>query len=97
MTLAHPDLKCMVELIKALAAGHGRIPPLIGIPWRMPYLVLRITEWCGIMLPFRSDSLISFVYQNPAPDFTPLSEYWIDVAPFCVFKSAQPLRPLDKV
>ena len=82
LTLAHPEPKRLVDLIRTLAFIHSRKPLLIGIPWRMPYLALRAIEWCGIRLPFRSDSLVSFVYQNPAPDFTPLSEHRIDMIPF---------------
>ena len=82
LTLAHPESKRISDVIRALAAGRGRKPLLIRIPWRLPYLVSRLTEWCGIRLPFRSDSLVSFVYQNPAPDFTPLSEHPIDMVPF---------------
>ena len=82
LTLAHPEPKRMADLVRALAACHGRKPLLIRIPWRVPYIALRFTESCGIRLPFRSDSLISFVYQNPAPDFAPLSEHQIDMTPF---------------
>ena len=72
----------MADLVRALAANHGRQPSLIRIPWRVPYVALHFTELRGIRLPFRSDSLISFVYQNPTPDFAPLSEHRIDMTPF---------------
>jgi len=82
LTLAHPEPAQLTDLIRSLAARHGRKPLLLRIPWRLLYIFLRFTEWCGIRLPFRSDSLIGFVYQNPAPDFTPLSEHQIEMEPF---------------
>ena len=86
LTLAHPEPTRLADLMRALAASHGRKPLLIRIPWRLPYIALRFTEWCGIRLPFRSDSLISFVYQDPEPDFAPLSDHRIEVAPFALLR-----------
>ncbi len=39
------------------------------IPWRLMYAGLKTLEILGFPAPFRSDSLIGIVFQNPAPAF----------------------------
>lgn len=57
------------ELLQRMAARHGRKPIFVPVPWRLIWLGLRTLEVAGLHPPFRSDSLIGFVFQNPAPDF----------------------------
>ena len=57
------------QLVTELAAVEGQRPWLIPIPWRMIYRALRLTEFLGLRLGLRSDSVTSLVHSNPAPDF----------------------------
>jgi nucleoside-diphosphate-sugar epimerase len=57
------------SLLEGLAAAAGKHPVFVPIPWRSIHLGLRIAEACGLRPPFRSDSVLSLVHSNPAPDF----------------------------
>jgi hypothetical protein len=57
------------ELLRRLAARHGRKPVFLPVPWRVILAGLKTMEWAGLNPPFRSDSLMGFVFQNPEPDF----------------------------
>lgn len=82
LTLAHPVPIRLTELMRALAKSKGREVRVVSVPWFMPYASLRLAELARIPLALKSDSLISFVHQNPTPDFTPLFDYQLDMLPF---------------
>ena len=63
----------MRDLLRALRAERGLSVWFVPIPWRALWVALRVGERCGLSMPFRSDSVISLVRQNPAPDFSVLS------------------------
>jgi nucleoside-diphosphate-sugar epimerase len=69
LTLAHPNGILLCDLILRLAADEGRSVRLVGIPWRVIYAGLRTAEALGLKLGFRSDSVLSLVYQDPRPHF----------------------------
>jgi len=69
ITLAAPQPWPFRDLLLAIARSEGRQPTLVPVPWRLIYLGLRAAEKLGMKLGFRSDSVISFIYQDPAPDF----------------------------
>jgi nucleoside-diphosphate-sugar epimerase len=58
------------QLLARVAARHGRQPAFVPVPWRMIWAGLKTFEALGLKPPFRSDSLVGFVFQNPAPDFS---------------------------
>jgi nucleoside-diphosphate-sugar epimerase len=58
------------ELISMMAKRAGRNPALLPVPWRLVWTGLKTAEMLGLKLGFRSDSVISLIYQNPAPDFS---------------------------
>jgi nucleoside-diphosphate-sugar epimerase len=58
------------QLITEIARAQGKKPTFIPVPWRLVWLALKSAEACGLRLNFRSDSLVSLMYQNPAPDFS---------------------------
>jgi nucleoside-diphosphate-sugar epimerase len=58
------------ELLRAIAHGQGREIKFIPLPWRCVWAGLKTAEVCGLRLNFRSDSLVSLMHQNPAPDFS---------------------------
>ena len=57
------------ELLRRVAARHGRKPVFVPVPWRLILAGLKAIERVGLNPPFRSDSLTGFVFQNPAPRF----------------------------
>lgn len=58
------------DLLQVLSApSHARIR-FIPVPWRAVWLGLKIAEKLRVAVPFRSDSVISLVRQNPNPDFS---------------------------
>lgn len=77
LTIAQPDGIAFRQLLRHIASAQGRHPILIPIPWRVLYAGLRLAEMVGLKLKFRSDSVISFVFQNPSPDFTALDCFGI--------------------
>lgn len=58
------------QLIVEIARARGKKPMFVPLPWRLIWLVIKSAELCGVRLSFRSDSLVSLMYQNPSPDFS---------------------------
>jgi nucleoside-diphosphate-sugar epimerase len=69
MTLADPAPIAFRDLLRVLA---GRELRLVPVPWQAFYAGLRSAEATGVKLGFKSDSVLSFIFQNPAPDFEPM-------------------------
>lgn len=57
-------------LLQRIGARHGRRPLFVPVPWRLILAGLKAAEALGLNPPFRADSLVGFVFQNPLPDFT---------------------------
>ena len=71
------------ELIAAVVrAQQGKDPTFIPVPWRLVWLALKTAETCGLRPNFRSDSLVSLMYQNPKPDFSPNAAVGLICRPF---------------
>jgi nucleoside-diphosphate-sugar epimerase len=77
LTIAQPDGIAFRTILRHIASMQGRHPILIPVPWRVLYSGLKLAETAGLNLNFRSDSVISFVFQNPSPDFTALDTFGI--------------------
>jgi nucleoside-diphosphate-sugar epimerase len=69
LTLAQPEPIAFRDLLRHIARSEGRRVFLVPVPWRILYLALRSVEQLGLKLNVRSDSVLSFVHQNSAPDF----------------------------
>jgi nucleoside-diphosphate-sugar epimerase len=82
LTIAHPHPWPFRDLVSAIARRERRSVHLVPTPWPLLYAGLRSAEALSLKLPIRSDSVISFVYQNPEPDFSGLKEYEIEPKPF---------------
>lgn len=82
ITVAHPQPWPFRDLVMKIAKRENRKVTLMPVPWPLLYVGLRCAETLRLKLPVRSDSVISFVYQNPHPDFSRLSRYDIDPVPF---------------
>jgi nucleoside-diphosphate-sugar epimerase len=77
-----PFKKLLLEIARAL----GKNPKFIPLPWRLVWAGLKSAERCGLKLNFRSDSLVSLMYQNPAPDFSANSKVGLVCRPFEIEK-----------
>lgn len=82
VTLAHPDPVPLKEVLAALAANGGRKVVFFPVSWRLVYFALRLLEQLRLDPGFTSDSLVSFVFQNPAPDFQPAADHDIQMISF---------------
>jgi len=60
----------MRDLLRALAAAQQKTVRLVPVPWQLIWLPLKMLEVLRVAAPFRSDSVISLVRQNPTPDFS---------------------------
>jgi nucleoside-diphosphate-sugar epimerase len=58
------------KLLLEIARSQNKKVKFIPLPWRLVWLGLKSAEACGLRLNFRSDSLVSLMYQNPRPDFS---------------------------
>jgi NAD dependent epimerase/dehydratase family enzyme len=75
LVAAAPQGWQMRELLRVLSIAHHAKARFVQIPWCGVWLALKFPELLGIPLPFRSDSVISLVWQDPSPDFS-LSAKW---------------------
>lgn len=69
ISAAHPEKISLRGLLRRMADKQGNNPTFVPIPWRLMHAGLKTLETLGLPAPFRSDSLIGIVFQNPAPDF----------------------------
>lgn len=70
------------KLLQEIARGLNKEPKFIPMPWRFIWLGIKSAELAGLRLNFRSDSLISLMYQNPSPDFSPNANAGLVCRPF---------------
>ncbi len=70
LTAAHGQPWPFKKLLLEIARGLGKRPKFVPLPWRLVWAALKSAELCGLKLNFRSDSLVSLMYQNPRPDFS---------------------------
>jgi nucleoside-diphosphate-sugar epimerase len=66
---ASPQRLRFGDIVRTLGARAGKNVTLVPLPWQAAWVMLRLAEWCGLNAPFRSDSVISLVNQNPDPHF----------------------------
>ena len=69
---AAPRPWTMRDLVAELARRQGRQPRFLPVPWQPVWAGLRLAELAHLPVPYRSDSVVSLVYQDPKPDFEPL-------------------------
>jgi nucleoside-diphosphate-sugar epimerase len=81
------------QLILEIARAQGRKPKFVPVPWRAVWLALKLAEACGVKLNFRSDSLVSLMYQNLAPDFSANARVGLVCRPFEITAIATSSKP----
>jgi nucleoside-diphosphate-sugar epimerase len=69
LTIAHPKVWLLRDLVLDLAQQEGKQVKLLEVPWRLIYTGLKTAETLGLKLNFRSDSVLSLVKQNRSPKF----------------------------
>jgi nucleoside-diphosphate-sugar epimerase len=84
VTLANPEPIALHDLLHRIARAEGRAVTLVPVPWRIIYLTLYAAELLGLRLNVRSDSVLSFVCQNVAPDFGAMARHSIRPVRFSV-------------
>jgi nucleoside-diphosphate-sugar epimerase len=77
-----PFKKLLLEIARAM----NKKPKFIPLPWRLVWAGLKTAELCGLKLNFRSDSLVSLMNQNPAPNFSPNAKAGLVCRPFEIEK-----------
>jgi nucleoside-diphosphate-sugar epimerase len=82
ITIADPQPWQLREVVARVAVAESRKVILVPVPWRLLYLGVSTLERLGLNLNIRSDSVLSFIYQNEAPDFSALLKYDIRPAAF---------------
>lgn len=82
LTAAHEHPWTVKKLLLEIARALNKSPIFVPSPWRLIWLGLRFAEVSGLRLNFRSDNLISLMYQNPSPDFSPNASAGLRCRPF---------------
>jgi nucleoside-diphosphate-sugar epimerase len=70
------------QLLLEIARSLDKKLKFIPLPWRFVWAGLKSAELCGVRLNFRSDSLVSLMYQNPCPDFSANAAIGLTCRPF---------------
>jgi nucleoside-diphosphate-sugar epimerase len=84
LTAANEQPWSFKNLLLEIARAENRKIKFVPLPWRLVWLGLKTAELCGLRLNFRSDSLMSLMYQNPAPDFSANAPAGLPCRPFAV-------------
>jgi nucleoside-diphosphate-sugar epimerase len=92
VSFAYPDPVSFADLLRIFARRSGRSIRLAPFPWQFMWLGLAACEMVGLRPPFQSDSLISLLNQNPAPDFDSMRHLGLTLrSPFQIERN-QPSR-----
>lgn len=70
------------DLLAELARRQGAHPRFFSVPWQPVWAGLRLAEIAHLPVPYRSDSVISLVYQDRNPDFSSLKALGIAARDF---------------
>lgn len=70
------------DLLAELARRQGLHPRFVSVPWQPVWAGTRLAELVHLPIRYRSDSVISLVYQDRHPDFTTLSAVGVTAREF---------------
>jgi nucleoside-diphosphate-sugar epimerase len=70
---ASPRPWALRDLLAELARRQGRHPRFLPVPWQPVWAALRLAELAHLPVRYRSDSVISLVFQDRNPDFNSLA------------------------
>jgi nucleoside-diphosphate-sugar epimerase len=71
ITIAHEQPWTFRQILEEIARVKRKRISFLPVPWRLLWAAIKFGELCDLPLNFRSDSLISLMYQNPNPSFAP--------------------------
>ena len=76
---AYPELLTFRTILERLAEETGRNPRFFSIPGWALLAGLKGAELLKISLPFKSDSLVSLLHQDPSPIFSKMISFreWV--------------------
>jgi len=86
LTAAHERPWPFRQLLSEIARGLNKTITFVPLPWRWLWAGLKTAEACGLRLNFRSDNLVSLMYQNRNPDLSPNAAAGLICRPFEVQK-----------
>ena len=79
---AHGEGWKLKDILARLASALGRRVTFVPVPWQVLWLALKSLELARMPAAFRSDSLISMIYQDPHPSFELLNSLGYECRPF---------------
>ena len=79
---ASPRAWPLRDLLAVLARRQDRHPRFLPVPWQPVWAGLRLAELAHLPVQYRSDSVISLVYQDRNPDFKSLEAVGITAREF---------------
>jgi nucleoside-diphosphate-sugar epimerase len=82
VTVANPQPWTFRKILEEIARGSNKQISFIPVPWRLVWAGIKSAESCGVKLNFRSDSLVSLMFQNPNPSFALQQELGLSCRPF---------------
>jgi len=82
ITIAHEQGWALKDILTRIARALGKRVTFVPVPWQLAWLGLKGLELAGARPNFRSDSLISLVYQNPCPSFNLVKSLGFECRPF---------------
>jgi nucleoside-diphosphate-sugar epimerase len=82
ITIAHEQRWELKEILGHIAGAMGKRVSFVPMPWWCVWLALKSLELAGVQTNFRSDSLISMVYQDPCPAFASAKTLGFGCRPF---------------
>ena len=84
VTVANEQPWTFREILEAIARAKGKTIAFVSVPWRFVWVGIKCAELLRVPLSFRSDSLVSLIYQNSKPSFIEQRELKISCRPFAV-------------
>ena len=72
------------EILERIATVLGKRASFVPVPWQCLWLALKSLELAHMPAAFRSDSLISMIYQDPNPSFDLMATLGFRCRPFDV-------------
>jgi len=82
ISAAHAQGWELKDILARIASALGKHVSFVPVPWPVIWLGLKSLELAGAPAAFRSDSLISMVYQDPSPNFDLLKSFGFRCRPF---------------
>jgi nucleoside-diphosphate-sugar epimerase len=67
IVVANPEPVSIADVLRTIARADGRTPTFLSLPWRPAYFAMKTTEYLGVRLPFRADSLLGLAHPPPPP------------------------------